>query len=71
MGRIKTAEAIDTKISEAEEKLRKMKKRCEDLAHELDGLYEEKKNLENKELLDAIENSSKTRAEILAFLESK
>ena len=33
-------------------------------------LYEEKKMLEAKELLDAIARSSKTRAEVLAFLES-
>lgn len=40
------------------------------LTDELDGLYAEKKELEVKELLEAITKSSKTKAEILAFLES-
>ena len=45
--------------------------RCDNISAELDQLYEEKKALENQELLQAIMNSSKTRVEILAFLESK
>lgn len=48
-----------------------MKERCDKLAQELDGLYEEKKHIENQELLDAIRESSQSKAEILAFLESR
>ena len=73
MARLKTAKSIDTKILECEEKLRKLKERCDRLTDELDGLdglYAEKKELEVKELLEAIAKSSKTKAEILAFLES-
>ena len=70
MARLKTAKSIDTKILECEEKLRKLKERCDRLTAELDGLYAEKKELEVKELLGAIAKSSKTKAEILAFLES-
>lgn len=40
------------------------------ITDELDALYAEKKELEAKELLEAIAKSSKTRTEILAFLES-
>lgn len=70
MARLKTARSIDTKILECEEKLRKLKERCDRLTDELDGLYAEKKELEAKELLEAIAKSSKTKAEILAFLEN-
>ena len=62
--------SIDEKILECEEKLRKLKERCDKVSTELDSLYEEKKALEAKELLDAIAKSSKTKTEILAFLES-
>ena len=57
-------------IREYEEKFRKIKERCDKISEELDKLYAEKKELEARELLDAITHSSKTRAEILAFLES-
>ena len=61
---------MEEKIREQEGKLRKTKQRCDKISEELDNLYEEKKMLEAKELLDAIARSSKTRAEVLAFLES-
>jgi len=70
MARMKTMKSIDEKIRECEEKLRKLKVRCDKMADELDSLYAEKKELEAKELLEAIARSSKTKAEILAFLES-
>ena len=69
MARTKSTNTIDEKIQEQEEKLRKMKERCNKISRELDSLYEEKKSLEARELLDAIARSSKTRAEVLAFLE--
>ncbi|MDY0256392.1 hypothetical protein [Gudongella oleilytica] len=70
MARTKSTKTMDEKICEQEEKLRKMKERCDKISGELDDLYEEKKALEAKELLNAIARSSKTRAEVLAFLES-
>ena len=70
MARLKTMKSIDDKILECEEKLRNLKERCDKLTDELDALYAEKKELEAKELLEAIAKSSKTRTEILAFLES-
>ena len=71
MARVKTSKSVDMRKAETEEKLRKLKERCDKVSEELDSLYEEKKEIENKELLDAIRNSSRTRAEIIAFLESK
>lgn len=71
MARMKISKSIDIRIAETEEKLRKLKERCDRTSQELDSLYLERKELENKELLEAIENSSRTRAELLAFLESK
>ena len=71
MARTISMHSIDEKIKEQEAKLRKLKERCDKVSEELDKLYAEKKALEAKELLEAIEKSTKTRAEILAFLESK
>lgn len=70
MARLKSMKSIDDKIFEYEEKLRKLKERCDKLADALDDLYAEKKEIEAKELLEAIAKSSKTKTEILAFLES-
>lgn len=70
MARLKTTKSIDDKILECEEKLRKLKERCDRLTDELDGLYAAKQELESKELLEAIARSSRTKTEILAFLES-
>ena len=70
MARMKSTSSVDEKIKEYEEKLRKLKERCDKVATDLDKLYAEKKALEAKELLDAIEKSSRTKAEILSFLES-
>lgn len=69
MARLKTMKAIDTKIADAEDKLRKLKEKCDQISSDLDQLYEEKHAIERAELLTAIENSSRTRAEIMAFLE--
>jgi septal ring factor EnvC (AmiA/AmiB activator) len=71
MARTKTTKTIDAKIAETEEKLRKLKERCDKVATELDELYAEKQEHENEELLAAIQNSCRSRAEIIAFLESK
>ena len=70
MARTKTMKSIDEQIETCEETLRKLKERCDKISEELDGLYEQKRKIENQEILDAIEHSSRSRAEILAFLES-
>ena len=71
MARTKTTKSIDANIVETEEKLRKLKERCDKVASELDELYAEKQKYENEELLAAIQTSCRSRAEIIAFLESK
>lgn len=71
MARMKSTNSVDVKIKEYEEKLRRLKDRYDKVAEALDKLYAEKKELEAKELLDAIEKSSRTKSEILAFLESR
>ena len=48
----------------------KQKERCDKVTDELDALYAAKKEFEAKEILDAIAKSTKTKTEILAFLES-
>lgn len=45
MARMKTMKSIDEKIRECEEKLKKLKVRCDKMADELDSLYAEKKEL--------------------------
>ena len=70
MPRMKTAKSIDYKILECENKLKKLKERCDKVTDELDALYAAKKEFEAKEILDAIAKSTKTKTEILAFLES-
>lgn len=44
MSRMKTAKSIDDKIMECENKLRKLKERCDKVTDELDSLYAAKKN---------------------------
>ena len=39
MARLKTMKSINDKIFECEEKLRKLKERCDKLTDELDALY--------------------------------
>ncbi|BBL28325.1 hypothetical protein LDE01_16220 [Lactobacillus delbrueckii subsp. delbrueckii] len=46
------------------------KERCDKASQKLDALYELKKHREQEELLKAIDKSTRTKAEILAFLES-
>jgi septal ring factor EnvC (AmiA/AmiB activator) len=70
MARSKSIKIIDEKIIELENKLHKLKDKCNVIAEELDRLYEDKREYENQEILSAIEHSSKTRAEIMAFLGS-
>ena len=70
MARTISAKALDDRIAEHEGKLRKLKERCDKVSEELDTLYAKKKAIEVQEMIDAIELSSRTKAEILAFLES-
>ena len=70
MPRTKNIKTIEDKISQTVEQLRRLKERCNKVSQKLDSLYELKKRLEQEELLKAIDKSTRTKAEILAFLES-
>ena len=48
-----------------------MKDKYETAVAELDALIQKKKELQNKELLKAIQNSKRSTEEIIAFLEGK
>lgn len=67
MPRTKNIKTIEDKISQTEEQLRRLKERCNKVSQKLDSLYELKKRLEQEELLKAIDKSTRTKAEILAF----
>ena len=70
MPRTKNIKTIEAGISQTEEQLRRLKERCDKASQKLDALYELKKHREQEELLKAIDKSTRTKAEILAFLES-
>lgn len=71
MPRTRTVKIIDAKIKTFEDKLRRLKERGDKVARNLDLLYKQKEEIKRKELFVAIEKSTRTRAEILAFLASK
>ena len=64
-------DTINNKITETRDRLIRLKERYDKTAVELEMLYKKKEELELEELLEAIKESDKTRAEVLAFLESK
>ena len=64
-------DTINNKITETRDRLIRLKERYDKTAAELEMLYKKKEELELEELLEAIKESDKTRAEVLAFLESK
>ena len=69
MPRTKNIKTIEAEISQTEEQLQRLKERCDKVSQKLDALYELKKHREQEELLN-IDKSTRTKAEILAFLES-
>ncbi|MBT8821007.1 hypothetical protein BTH86_04475 [Lactobacillus delbrueckii subsp. bulgaricus] len=69
MPRTKNIKTIEAEISQTEEQLQRPKERCDKASQKLDALYELKKHREQEELLN-IDKSTRTKAEILAFLES-
>ena len=65
--RIKTSEA---EMQQTEEQQQHLNERCDKASQKPYALYEHKKPREQEELLKAIDKSTRTKAEILAFLES-
>ena len=52
--------SIDEKIERAKLKVGKAKDRCDEALSELKNLMEEKRKLQSKELMDAIDKSDRT-----------
>ncbi len=63
--------SIDEKIERQKEITFALKDKYEAAVAELDALIQKKKELQNKELLKAIQNSKRSTEEIIAFLEGK
>ncbi len=63
--------SIDEKIEHQKEITFALKDKYEAAVAELDRLIQKKKELQNKELLKAIENSSRSVEEIIEFLNSE
>jgi formiminotetrahydrofolate cyclodeaminase len=59
---------IDEKIERAKLKVSKAKDRYDEALSELKNLMEEKKKIQSKELMDAINKSNRTYEEIMEFL---
>ena len=60
--------SIDEKIERAKLKVSKAKDRYDEAVSELKNLMEEKKKLQSKELMDAIDKSNRIYEEITEFL---
>ena len=63
--------SIDEKIERQKEITFALKDKYEAAVAELDALIQKKKELRNKELLKAMQNSKRSTEEIIAFLEGK
>ena len=63
--------SINEKIERQKEITFALKDKYEAAVTELDALIQKKKELQNKELLKAIQNSKRSTEEIIAFLEGK
>ena len=61
---------IDEKIERAQEDVTKAKKRYDDAVEVLEKLMARKREMEQKELLNAISNSRRSYAEIMQFLQA-
>ena len=60
--------SIDEKIERAKLKVSKAKDRYDEALSELKNPMEEKKKIQSKELMDAIDKSNRTYEEIIEFL---
>ena len=60
--------AIDEKIERAQENVTKAKKKYDEAVEALEKLMTRKREMQQKELMTAISNSSKSYEEILRFL---
>jgi predicted nucleic acid-binding Zn-ribbon protein len=62
---------IDEKIAKAKETFERAKARYDTAAKELEDLQAKQRAIKRNELIQAVEKSGKSYAEIMAFLESR
>ncbi len=70
MARTRKTISIEEKIAKAKENYEKAKIKYDNAARELENLQEKKRMIQKDELIQAVEKSGKTYAEIIAFLAS-
>jgi len=70
MARTRKTISIDEKIANAKENFEKAKTRYDTAAKELEELQAKQRAIHRNELIQAVEKSGKSYAEIMAFLES-
>jgi uncharacterized protein (DUF3084 family) len=68
MARTKTMASLDAKITKAQTTVEKAKDRYDAAIAELETLYNEKKELQVKQLALAIEKSGKSYEDVLTFI---
>ena len=62
---------IEEKIEKQTAEVTKLKKKYDQELSKLNSLLEKKKDLENKQLLEAFKNSRRSYTEIMNFLQTK
>ena len=70
MTRTRKTISIEDKIAKAKESFEKAKSRYDAAAKELEDLQAKQRAIHRNELIQAVEKSGKSYAEIMAFLES-
>lgn len=70
MARMRKTITIEEKIAKAKENYEKAKMKYDTAAKELEDLQVKQRSIQRNQLVKAVENSGKTYAEIMAFLES-
>ena len=71
MARTKTLASLDARIRKAQDSVEKTKARYDDAITELGALYDEKKELQLKEVSAAIEKSGKSYEDVLRFVKDR
>ncbi len=69
MARTRTIQSVEADITKTESELSKLQDRCDELANQLSDLRKEKRELEEKQIIAAYEQSGKSLQEVLTFLE--
>lgn len=68
MGRCASKEVLEQKIEKIEKAISKNRSQYDKLTAELEDLHEKQKVIRSREILDAIENSSRSYDEIMQYI---